>query len=1094
MSEKKAVDIIKSQIETCLRGNIKDAKYKEMIHDENTLSMIDDFIHETNIELLFITINGDKFDVSYDIPKVIKKKVLYFIKTDNIIDSLTVDDMNNKVIIGELTGNHLDNLHLIAQEVYFPLLSNTNNREGWSGPTAKDVMLKMNQFLSNLTMTVGQSKGKTLLPHPPEEALAENALPEKERIYLLESVVIKWTNRIQQVLDTDPIENVDNNSDADAIEEMKFWKEKGIDLDNIHKQLQNPIIKDVLAVLTEYRSQLASRFQVLTSNIIKSRSAAQENYKFLNTLTKYLNKLHDCLDFSTIDENFLPIFHTILLISKHSNTYNNQKRLGCLIRELINSLITQANDYINGKKIFQFIEDEDINGALRLLRESKSKCQKFIKIFTIYKSKAIKANLNAWDLNEQDIFKRIDIYLERIADVSEFTNMVQQFLKLEKIFLGGTRGSQLTSTLRLIFQDFRNAVEAFQETNYDLLDIHAAEFDSDFYKYRSEIKGLERRLSTLLTNSFDDASTLHARFKLLDSFEGLLERPIIKDELDKKQSELLKAYTKDFDRVRSIFHEYKDSPRIDKNLPPVAGKLTWCRSLLKRIQEPMAKLKSFLFDNNNDDEKTKEAENNNEAQDIETLYQALVKQLKDYELKNINQWNNEVEATAQDNLHKPLLRKSLDEDGKLYVNFDEALVRLLREVKYLLGLDINISSNALKIYEQADIYRQQTANLDYLVFMYNEIALTLNKVEKPLVLADIQVLDGILLEGINQLNWTDTKVDQFISNATKHVQKVYNVVTIMKQNFNTIKKLITDYSKNPLVDRKNKTVSAADYAEYLNKIQEIRHEQIRDIQKQSTSLLKDTNKALKGIDPTSITWRAYTEFVEGEICEGLAQTIVNSINFIIKQLDPANITKNKLSPLLEIKLGLYANDVLFNARNDNVNHNFSIGTKSAKENRRNIWEIVNGWVEDFFEIGEIMHKVDDTTYTDDLKKHNKILRSMSILKNQLENNQKECEKIREQYLKYDELWKLDRDMEFESFLEEVLKKKEEAKNKAEEEEEEYEDENKDDEDDDDDEEEEKDIDNVELHLGMFENKILYYKDLERKINEKTIYINQLVKD
>ena len=34
--------------------------------------------------------------------------------------------------------------------------------------------------------------------------------------------------------------------------------------------------------------------------------------------------------------------------------------------------------------------------------------------------------------------------------------------------------------------------------------------------------------------AFDDCSTVYGRFKLLDSFEGLLERPIIQDELEKK--------------------------------------------------------------------------------------------------------------------------------------------------------------------------------------------------------------------------------------------------------------------------------------------------------------------------------------------------------------------------------------------------------------------------------------------------------------------------------------------------------------------------------------------------------------------------------
>jgi dynein heavy chain len=45
------------------------------------------------------------------------------------------------------------------------------------------------------------------------------------------------------------------------------------------------------------------------------------------------------------------------------------------------------------------------------------------------------------------------------------------------------------------------------------------------------VKDLERRLSAVVASGFDDAANIGARFKLLESFEGLLERPIIKDEV-----------------------------------------------------------------------------------------------------------------------------------------------------------------------------------------------------------------------------------------------------------------------------------------------------------------------------------------------------------------------------------------------------------------------------------------------------------------------------------------------------------------------------------------------------------------------------------
>ena len=56
---------------------------------------------------------------------------------------------------------------------------------------------------------------------------------------------------------------------------------------------------------------------------------------------------------------------------------------------------------------------------------------------------------------------------------------------------------------------------------YDMMDVSSEGFASDYYEFRQEIKELERRLSSLLVQAFDDAACMQARFNLLDSFKAL---------------------------------------------------------------------------------------------------------------------------------------------------------------------------------------------------------------------------------------------------------------------------------------------------------------------------------------------------------------------------------------------------------------------------------------------------------------------------------------------------------------------------------------------------------------------------------------------
>ncbi len=82
------------------------------------------------------------------------------------------------------------------------------------------------------------------------------------------------------------------------------------------------------------------------------------------------------------------------------------------------------------------------------------------------------------------------------------------------------------------------------------------------------------------------------------------------------------------------------------------------------------------------------------------------------------------------------------------MNFDPALVRTLREVKYLLLLSLEIPQTAKRIYNKVEVYRSQTGNLDLIVGMYNSILQTLHPVEFPLLQDRIDRINANVEPGI----------------------------------------------------------------------------------------------------------------------------------------------------------------------------------------------------------------------------------------------------------------------------------------------------------------------------------------------------------
>jgi len=225
------------------------------------------------------------------------------------------------------------------------------------------------------------------------------------------------------------------------------------------------------------------------------------------------------------------------------------------------------------------------------------------------------------------------------------TSTIIQFSALQKIDIGNTKGKTLTATVEQIFQEFTLAQNQFTAITYDIMDIEMREFDDDFYKFRQRIKELERRIASILTQGFDDCDTIIGKFKLLDSFASLLNRPIIQDELEKKHIVLLELYKTDLKVVGTLFIEGKalvdsndEKAPIFKNLPPISGALNWTNGLLERIDEPMDKLSKL----------SQSIQDREEFKDVQKLYISLCKNLKEYNKIKVAQWEQGVEKNTEE--------------------------------------------------------------------------------------------------------------------------------------------------------------------------------------------------------------------------------------------------------------------------------------------------------------------------------------------------------------------------------------------------------------------------------------------------------------
>jgi dynein heavy chain len=611
---------------------------------------------------------------------------------------------------------------------------------------------------------------------------------------------------------------------------------------------------------------------------------------------------------------------------------------------------------------------------------------------------------NPWRFQNSALFARLDLFLERCHDVLDIMQTIMHFSKLggdRGIEIGGTKGKDLTASVRQTHVDFEEAVQVFKHAKYEIMDVESKQFDSDFYTFQIHIKELERRLASVITQAFDDCVTVLMRFKLLDSFEGILEREVVQTDLEKKTSDLLNEYAADLKQVQEIFMLCIDSPPINDNAPPRAGAVTWVRALMERIQEPMDRFQAMST--------SAQIMSGEEGKECLRAYSAILASLQQFETAHRQEWEQEIENTSTEKLKQPLLRKdTVSPLGFVYVNFDPALVCLLRETKYFLLLRLEVPESATHIFELAETYRQWTGNLDLMVNIYNSILETVLDVERPLIQQKLDNINKVLLKGQNRLNWKSTGIKEYIDQVMGFVKELKGQLDDMKTNVTRTQSILKTWSESLLIDRKStKTYTVEEFVQTTHTLQTTRRKAIEKGGEEFHKHIASSNAVL-AVSKNKTEWLSYVDYVNNIIVEGLVKVAVRSAQYLRDQIDKEEVAEKELSPLLEVSMKL-------------ANKNAVFDPLLGKNGGKGIGDLVQNWLEGFLNTSLLVARIDtleeDGDYLLDLQEHPSVRLVAAQINKHVNISIADCEEFRQEYLKFQYLWQQDIKEVFNKFLE-----------------------------------------------------------------------------
>ena len=552
--------------------------------------------------------------------------------------------------------------------------------------------------------------------------------------------------------------------------EIEFWKNKSTALGSILVQIESNKITEILKFLEKQKSTYHKMFNEIKKDVEEKAKESYHNYKYLQCLEKEFNMLGDeTKELTEVVDEFVPIFHIIREIWRDNEYYKKPERLIVLIRKICNAIIAKGQEFIHSNIFNKILDDPE--KEIQVLEQTREIIQKFMTAYFQYKD----IEDDGWKITRNVIFYRLDAFNDRVGDILNVARSYNEFSKMSTKTIGGIKGEALGQSLLDIYNECTAAVKEFISEEYDPLDINDDTFNVKYAKFKDILKELERKISAVLTQTFDENDTIMGKFKVLDNFDTILERPYIVVELEKKYNILLDLYKEELRDVQNLFLTGKkqienndEKNPLNKNMPPIAALLNWTDSLKSRITEPIEKFRAC----------GKRITEKEEFGEIENSYNSIYNMINEYGNTRKADWD---EKAKSDSVEKQKIYILVKKDNLLNVNFDPDLSQLLKEVKYLKILNMEIPQEAEDAFAKNATFRKQISNLENIKAQYNSIILQLNEVEKPMVEWKLNKVEEALQPALNEYTWEDSKkIDDFTNKAHKIISELADTVNKLK--------------------------------------------------------------------------------------------------------------------------------------------------------------------------------------------------------------------------------------------------------------------------------------------------------------------------
>jgi len=722
-------------------------------------------------------------------------KCCYFIRNPANMALDMTKSGESDLLYGELGPSALGTIAAILSQSYRPMLDSYDNWGKVDEEQKNDFIAEIGSFISNINETLTSLSSGLSLPAPDPkfnkvfEAKAHRSALPVDAVEHFEGLLNEWCSLIERYLET-PMQNSNDDPDVGPRGELEHWRGRMQKLTSITEQLKRPDCKQVigmLSTLTKASTDLSKqnlanslrRWKQIDVTITEAANEAKDNVKYLYTLERFIDPLYTG-NAETITDTLPALMNSIKMIHTIARYYNTSERMTSLFQKITEQMIANCKFNIIGDESTDSLWEIDPGELVR-------KLEACLKLNEAYKEqyKLTKAKLEQtpkgkqFTFKETDIFGKFDLFCRRVIKLIDMFSTIEQFNSLSKNKLEGMED---------LINKFHGIVKDFKLKKHNLLDYHNNKFDRDYVEFNVKITDLEASLQQFINSSFENITSIEHSLQLLRKFQSILQRESLKSDLDSKLNIIFQNYGLELEQVQQLYEREKHDPPIPRNLPPVAGNITWSRHLLKRIEEPMKQ-----FESNQNVLAGKEAKR------IIKLYNKVAKTLVAFEYLWYQAWVQSIDS-AKAGLQATLIIRHPD-DGKLYVNFDQEILSLIREAKCLDRMGIDVPDGARIVLFQEDKFKNYHNELHWALSEYDKVVSRVIPVTAMVLRPHFRDMEYKLRPGMITLTWTSMNIDAYKAHIQSGLRRLEELVANINDIIeNRIEKNLKIVSKTLLVD------------------------------------------------------------------------------------------------------------------------------------------------------------------------------------------------------------------------------------------------------------------------------------------------------